>query len=154
MNRQIYEIIDKLSDILPEKRYNHSLGVMYTAQCLAMCHGISLDKAALAGILHDCAKYMNDVNIIQYCKNNNIEVSESEMLSPQLLHSKLGMIFARDVYGITDDEILSAIRYHTTGKPMMSALEQIIFIADYIEPNRKTVKNINIIRKTAYEDLD
>ena len=103
---------------------------------LAMRYGQDLDQAELAGLLHDCAKYFNDEEIIKKCRKHGIEVSEAELRAPAVLHAKYGAWLAKNRYGVSDPEILSAIRWHTTGKPDMTTLEKIIFIADYIEPNR------------------
>ncbi len=82
-------------------------------------------------------------------------VSEVELQNPAaLLHAKAGSFLARKKYGVTDDDILNAIKYHTTGRPEMSKLEKILYIADYIEPGRKHAANLLQIRKMAYQDLD
>ena len=84
----------------------------------------------------------------------NIEISSIERENPELLHSKAGSIIAKEKYGISDESILSAIFWHTTGKPGMTALEKIIFLADYIEPNRCNIPNIERIRELAFTDID
>ena len=71
-----------------------------------------------------------------------------------LLHAKVGAVYAKDKYGVEDEDILNAITYHTTGRPAMSLLEKIVFIADYIEPYRDPLLNLDEIRKIAYENLD
>ena len=83
-----------------------------------------------------------------------IPVSDSERQDPELLHGKLGAYYAKKKCGVTDEEILSAISYHTTGKPGMTLLEKIIFVSDYIEPNRRMVPELPEIRKEAFTDLD
>ena len=107
-----------------------------------------------AGVLHDCAKYMEDKEILEKCDKHHISCSEAERKMPHLLHAKLGVYYARKKYGISDEQILSAIRWHTTGKPSMTALEKIIFIADYIEPGRKMVPDMEKIRRVSFLDLD
>ena len=117
-------------------RYEHTLGVSYTAMALAMRYGQDLDQAELAGLLHDCAKYFNDEEIIKKCRKHGIEVSEAELRAPAVLHAKYGAWLAKNRYGVSDPEILSAIRWHTTGRANMTTLDKIIYVADYIEPRR------------------
>ena len=154
MNEAITSYMKKLSAILSEKRYNHSVGVMNTAIELAKTHNADEEKAAIAGILHDCAKYMKSEELYNYCIDNDIALTEAETKAKQLIHSRLGMTFARDIYGVEDEEILSAILYHTTGRDNMTKLEQIIFVADYIEPNRKYLDGLEYIREVSYKDLN
>lgn len=148
------EMKEKLSKKLHAKRFEHSLGVEYTASCLAMVHGADVEKALIAGLLHDCAKWLGSAEKIEKCKKHGLMVSEVERNNPELLHAKLGAYYAKTKYGISDDEILSAITYHTTGRPNMNLLDKIIFVADYIEPNRRPLPEIDEIRKEAFEDLD
>ncbi|MCR5202390.1 MAG: bis(5'-nucleosyl)-tetraphosphatase (symmetrical) YqeK [Lachnospiraceae bacterium] len=139
---------------LKKKRYIHSVGVMYTAMNLAMRYDYDIEKAGIAGILHDCAKEYDDDEMIKLCEKNKIEITETERKAPYLLHAKLGAYMAKHEYGIDDEEILSAITWHTTGKPEMTLLDKIIFVADYIEPSRKKTDYIDSIRKYAFTDLD
>ncbi len=150
----ITEIKKSLEKVLSSKRYEHTLGVEYTASCLAMRHGADLEKARIAGLLHDCAKYLSSDQKIESARKYGMFVSEYEKKNPELLHAKLGACFAHDVYGIEDPEILSAITWHTTGKPDMALLDKIIYIADYIEPNRNQAPNLRTVRKLAFSDLD
>ena len=151
---ELLGIQEKLRSVLKKKRFEHTLGVRYTAGALAMCHGVDLKRAQLAGLLHDCAKHYTDEQLLQTAKKNNIEVSSAERRSPQLLHAKMGALLAKQEYGVEDEKILNAIRFHTTGKPDMTDLEKIIFIADYIEPNRRMLEQLPKCRKLAYENLD
>ena len=152
----------EMEQTLERKRYEHTLGVAYTAANLAMVHGVDVEKALIAGMLHDCAKCMSHHKQISLCRKNKMMLSEieTENRSP-LLHAKAGSCLARKKYGITDEEILQAISYHTTGRPHMSPLEKVIYIADYIEPGRERAKrsyadvqSLQEVRKTAYQDLD
>ena len=144
----------KLKEKLPAKRFEHSIGVEYTAGTMAFMYGVDYEKALIAGLLHDCAKYVPNDKKIQKCKKRGISVSECEYHNPELLHAKLSAIYAKEKYGVTDEEILSAIECHTTGKPEMSALDKIIYIADYIEPMRNKAPNLSRVRETAFRDLD
>lgn len=148
------ELIRKnLKKNLTPDRYVHTMGVAQTCQCLAMSLGADLDRAYMAGLLHDCAKCIPDEEKIKKCEKNNIPISEIERKSPYLLHAKLGAFVAGKKYLITDEEILSAIECHTTGKPEMTELEMILFVADYIEPGRNKAANLYEIRKEAFGDI-
>jgi predicted HD superfamily hydrolase involved in NAD metabolism len=153
-DKTLLKIRKKLKKEIDESRYNHTLGVMYTASCLAMAHGIDPYPAQLAGLLHDCAKCIPDKQKFQMCEKYNIVLTQSEIANPKLIHAKLGAYLAQKEYGISDPEIQSAIRYHTTGCPNMTLLEKIIYIADYIEPNRATLPNFPEVRRLAFSDID
>jgi predicted HD superfamily hydrolase involved in NAD metabolism len=127
---------------------------MYTAAALAMCHGADVEKAQVAGLLHDCAKCIPNDKKLKLCKRYNIPISEAERKAPYLLHARLGAYIAEKKYGISDPEILNAIVYHTTGRAAMSLLEKVIFIADYIEPMRSKAANLDEVRHIAFQDLD
>ncbi len=154
MNEQIPYFRQRLQDKLPPMRYEHSLGVAYTAMALAMRYEYDLDRAEVAGLLHDCAKYYTDGEIIKKCRKHEIPLSEAELQTPAVLHAKYGAWLAEHRYGVSDPEILSAIRWHTTGKAEMSLLDKIIYIADYIEPRRDKAPDLPRMRKLAFEDLD
>ena len=144
----------KLAKYLDEDRYAHTLGVMYTCAALAMVHDCDLIVAQTAGLLHDCAKCIPNKKKLKMCSEHNIPVSDFELGHPFLLHARLGAYIAHEKYGIDNQEILSAINYHTTGRREMSLLEKIIYIADYIEPKRDKAPNLAVVRKLAFEDLD
>ena len=144
----------KLQKALTENRYRHTLGVTYTACSMAMVYGADLTQARMAGLLHDCAKCIPNSEKISICKKKNLDVTDFELEHPVLLHAKLGVYVARNQYGVLDDAVLDAIRWHTTGKPEMTLLEKIIFIADYIEPNRTKQPHLPEIRKAAFTDID
>lgn len=148
------KIEKKLRKILDRERYRHTVGVMYTAAALAMAHQTDMEQAMYAGLLHDCAKCIPNETKLQLCEEYNIPIRESERRCPFLLHAKLGAYFAEHEYKVTDSMILHAIQVHTTGEPDMNTLDKIIYIADYIEPNRDAAPNLSEIRKLAYEDLD
>ena len=150
----IQKIKKQLSKSMDHKRYEHTLGVAYTAVSLAMCHGEDIVKAELAGLLHDCAKCLDNDKKIHICEKYNITISESEQRNPFLLHAKVGAHLAEKKYHIEDQDILNAVLYHTTGRPAMSLLEKIIYIADYIEPRRDQAPDLDIIRKLSFHNLD
>lgn len=150
----IEDITDKLKKKLTPGRFTHTMGVAYTAACMAMRFGEDMEKAYIAGLLHDCAKCIPDEEKIRRCEENKIEITASERVNPSLLHAKLGAWYAWHKYDVHDDAICSAIRYHTTGRPYMTTLEKIIFVADYIEPNRNKAPNLEKIRRICFENLD
>lgn len=136
-------------------RYTHTLGVSYTAAALAMAHGEDMENAMTAGLLHDCAKSMHGSELVAICEKGHLSMNTAERSNPTaLLHAKAGAYLAEHKYGVTDGDILNAIRYHTTGRPDMSKLEKIIYIADYIEPGRKQLAELEMIRRIAFQDLD
>lgn len=147
------DIYKDLYNRLDGRRFMHTLGVAHTAACLAMSLGLDTDKAYMAGLLHDCAKYMSDKEYLTYCHKHDIDVSDIEKENPALLHSKVGADLAHERYDIEDEEILNAIRWHTTGHPGMTVLEEIIFTADYIEPNRTHDPELMDIRQEAFTDI-
>jgi predicted HD superfamily hydrolase involved in NAD metabolism len=148
------EIEEKLKKELTENRYRHTMGVTYTACALAMVHGANLSQARMGGLLHDCAKCIPNSEKIEICKKKKIPVSEFEIEHPVLLHAKLGAYLAKKEYGCDDQAVLDAITWHTTGRPAMTLLEKIVFVSDYIEPNREKQPNLAEIRKLAFTDID
>ncbi|MCR5331426.1 MAG: nicotinate-nucleotide adenylyltransferase [Lachnospiraceae bacterium] len=155
------EFMMKMESLLSPHRFTHVKNVAKTAVKLARTYNADMDKAYIAGLLHDCAKYLDDEQMLQVAEEYNIELEEVEKASLQLVHAKIGAVFAREVYGIEDEDILNAIRYHTTGRPNMSLLEKIIYIADYIEPGRKrdisdpqAARMLELARSFASVDLD
>jgi predicted HD superfamily hydrolase involved in NAD metabolism len=153
-NMDLHDIRKKLKKELDKERYEHTKGVMYTAGCLAMAYEYSIDKAMLAGLLHDCAKCIPNDEKIRICKQKNVLITQAEYENPTLLHAKVGAIFAEDKYEVHDPEILHAIKVHTTGEPDMNLLDKMIYVADYIEPKRDKAPHLEYIRKLAFENLD
>ncbi len=154
MNERNEEIKKKIKKILDKDRYQHTLGVAYTAACLAMRYGADMESAITAGLLHDCAKCIPTDEKFRLCSKYGIELTEFEKKNSALIHAKLGAYLAENKYGIEDRDIIDAVRTHTTGEPAMSLLQQIIFTADFIEPRRDQAPNLSEIRQMAFEDLD
>ncbi len=155
MPQDSLEKIDrKIRKELDEERYRHTISVSYTASALAMCYETDLYSARLAGLLHDCAKCIPNDKKIRLCERYKIPVTETEKKAPQLLHAKLGAYLAKVRYGVTDPAVIGAIRWHTTGKPDMTTLEKIIYMADYIEPHRNKAPSLETVRFVAFRDLD
>ena len=137
---------------LKPKRMPHVLGTEQEAVRLAEKYGADVTKARIAALLHDCTKKLDMDEQLAMCRQYAIPLDELEQKALKLLHSKTGAAIARDVFAV-DDEIYNAILYHTTGKPDMTLLEKIIYLADYIEPTRD-FPGVETLRKTVYEDLD
>lgn len=144
----------KLKTKLDKERFEHTIGVMYTAGSLAMRYGYDVQSAMLAGLMHDCAKCIPNDKKIAMCEKHNINITDLERANPFLLHAKLGAFLAMHKYRIRDKEIISSILNHTTGKPNMDLLDKIIFIADYIEPGREKAPYLAERRKIAFIDID
>ena len=150
----IARLRDKVKQRQTAKRFEHTLGVAYTAACMAFTLDVPPLKAELAGLLHDCAKCYTDKELISMCQHDKVELTSEELASPAVIHAKYGSFMAEHEFGIADSDILNAIRFHTTGRPDMSTLEKLIFTADYIEPLRDKASNLNEARRLAFTDLD
>ena len=137
---------------LKPKRMPHVLGTEQEAVRLAERYGADVTKARIAALLHDCTKKLDMDEQLALCKKYHIPLDELERKALKLLHSKTGAAIARDVFAV-DDDVYNAIMYHTTGKPDMTLLEKIIYLADYIEPTRD-FPGVEALRRTVYEDLD
>lgn len=127
----IEDIKKYLKETLTEERYLHSLGVAECAEILAKKYGLDRDKAYLTGLIHDCAKCMSKEESLEIMQN--LELCDGEITNPKTYHAPVGAYIAQRVFNINDDEILSAIRWHTLGKVDMTTFEKIIFLADKIE---------------------
>ncbi len=154
MNDKILDLQKKMKKKLNEYRYEHTLGVMYTSAALAMRHGIDLEQALLAGLLHDCAKCYSDEKKFELCEKYGVGLTEVERQNTALIHAKLGAVLAREKYEIDSEDVCHAIETHTTGAPAMKPLQQIVFIADYIEPHRDRARHLDEIRYVAFQNLD
>lgn len=139
MKEIILNLRDDLKEKLSPQRYEHTISVSFICTALAMRYGADLEQSELAGLLHDCAKYYGDGNIIKKCEKQNIFLTSDELKAPVVLHAKYGAWLAEHKYGIEDKEVLDAIRWHTTGRPDMSLLEKIVFTADYIDEIRRQI---------------
>lgn len=147
----IKEIETDLSNKLSKKRFIHTLGVVNSAMYLAKKYGANIEDAHLAALLHDCAKEIPLLEMRDLVAD--LPCDQDMLHSSALLHGLAGMVLANTQYGVTNPDILEAIRVHTTGKENMSKLDKIIFLADYIEPNRK-FPGVNDIRLAAEQSLD
>lgn len=146
-------ILETLRAELKPGRYTHTLGVAETARHLAPRFGIAPERAYLAGLLHDCAKYMAPEKARKLIRENIADADKSELETEALLHAPAGSVVARNLYGVRDPQILSAIRKHTLGDGHMTPLEALIYIADFIEPNREDFPGLSEVRALAEKDI-
>ena len=148
------EIENDVKSVLSEYRFTHSLGVAKKAIELAKIYGVQEEIAKKVGIAHDIAKEMTDEEMIEYAKVNNIRIDEIETVKPSLLHGKIGADIAAKKFGFTQD-MINAIKWHTTGRENMSMLEKIIYVADKTEENRKGTRfNLEKSRELSTQNID
>ena len=145
------KIKEWLKNNLNEKRYIHTLGTADCAKELAQQYGLNEDKAYLAGLLHDCAKCFSNEKLLDII-HEHLNVEECEMLNYKTLHAPVSAYIAETEFGITDTEILSAIRWHTLGKLDMTDFEKIVFISDKIEPNTRDKEYSDKIRELLVQE--
>ena len=138
---------------LSERRYRHTLGVLETALLLAARHGVNLRKTYLAALLHDYAKELTEEEKRTLCKKFAVPLDSVQERYISLIHGRLSAELARREFNIQDTEVLEAISYHTTGRAGMGILEQIIKIADNIEPNRPKYPGLETIKSLANTNL-
>lgn len=153
MNKKINDYYILAQNTLSERRYIHSANVAKAAVRLAEKYGADSTKAEIAGILHDITKEQNVENQLQIAKSGGIILDDVCQKSPQLLHAITGMVYCRDVLGIDDEDILNAIRYHTTARTSMSLIEKIIFIADFISDERD-YPDVDVMRAECEKSLE
>jgi predicted HD superfamily hydrolase involved in NAD metabolism len=139
-------------ETLSEKRYGHTLRVADTARDLARVHGLDEDRTRLAALLHDAARETGPEEFLRLANEWNLPVGEPERQSPKLLHGPVAAELAKRELGIGDEEILEAIRAHTTGKPLMGPFALVLYVADKIEPARE-YPSVERLRTLAREDL-
>ncbi len=144
------ETIDWLKKHLDTERFEHSIGVAETASELAEMFNLDKERAYTAGLLHDCAKKFSKDEMLKIMESLPIE--ECEMINPKTYHAPVGAYIAKTEFGIKDEEILSAIRWHTLGKLNMTDFEKVIFIADKIEPRTRPQMYIDAIRPKLFEE--
>jgi len=144
-NKTEEEIKDWLKLNLDDERFEHSYGVAETSVELAKRFGVDVEKAYIAGLLHDCAKCLPKEKQLEII-TKLLNVEECEMINPKTYHAPVGAYVAKTEFGVDDKEILSAIRWHTIGKLDMTDFEKVIFVADKIEPYTRPAEYINAIK--------
>ncbi|MFC3882996.1 bis(5'-nucleosyl)-tetraphosphatase (symmetrical) YqeK [Bacillus songklensis] len=137
---------------LTEHRYIHTIGVMETAIELAKRYGADVKKAELAAIFHDYAKFRSKEEMREIIIDQNM-AQDLLVHNTELWHAPVGAYLVEKEAGVTNSEVLNAIRYHTSGRPNMTLLEKIIYVADYIEPGR-IFPGVQEVRELAKQDLD
>lgn len=142
-----------LKENLNEERYEHSLGTAECARELAERFGLNTDKAYFCGLIHDCAKCIPN-NDLKSLICNCSDLCEGELQNPKTYHAPAGAIIAKKKFNVCDDEILSAIRWHTLGKTEMSDFDKIIFLADKIEKRTRPIEYREPIEKALEKGLD
>ncbi|MCR5808023.1 MAG: nicotinate-nucleotide adenylyltransferase [Clostridiales bacterium] len=152
MPERISAIKSRLAAVLNKKRLNHTMLTVLEAVKLAYCYSVDTEKARLAALLHDCIKLPNK-ELIRYCDEHCYDITEEERRNPYLIHARLGAVLAMEEYGVTDAEVLQAIKNHTLGRVGMSTLDKIIYVADKIEPSRD-FDGVDEIREVAYRDIN
>lgn len=154
---QITDRKNEFKTLIKEKlktdRYVHSLNVADSAKYLAVKYGEDKDKAYLAGLLHDVMKNASDFESLSVIYKAGIEMTECEKANKKLWHAIAGAAFVKTELGITDEDFINSIRYHTTARRGMSLLEKIIYVADYISAER-SYPDADVMRNLADKDLD
>ncbi|MBQ1947737.1 MAG: bis(5'-nucleosyl)-tetraphosphatase (symmetrical) YqeK [Clostridia bacterium] len=147
-------VLSYLQEHVKPKRIEHTFGVAETAREMAVRFGCDKEKAELAALMHDAAKYMPEDEAFSLCEQAGITLDTHTKNEPELLHAPAGAALAKICFGVTDEDIINAVLYHTVGRCGMSVLEKIIYLSDIIEPTRKPFDGIETIRETAKHDLD
>ena len=147
------EIKSYLKDNLKPSRYGHTLGVVKTAIELAEIYNEDKQKAEIAALCHDIAKNMSYEDMLKVIEEENLKLSNDEKNSKELWHSIIAPIMAKRIFEIEDEDVLNAMRWHTTGRENMSNLEKIIYLADLIEPSRN-FQGIEAIRDISRKNLN
>ena len=147
------QILERLKEMLTYHRFTHTLGVANTAQRLAANCGVDPMRSRLAGLLHDCAKSVPLEEMREMVLKNLPDMDAEELETRAILHAPAGMVMARDVFGVRDASILSAIRKHTVGDGQMSPMDALIYVSDFIEPGREPFPGLEKARKLAEKDI-
>lgn len=150
---EILALKEKTRKMLTPSRFEHTEGVLSEVERIAKACGADLDKAKIAALLHDITKKYTQEEHVELCRENGVTLTEIEKNEPKLLHQITGAIVAKQEFSIDDEEILSAIRYHTTAKPNMTPLEKTLYLADFTEPGR-TYEGVDMLRQVIYSDIE
>ena len=148
------QVLAWLADNVPPSRIKHILGVEEMATDLASHYQIDKQKAAIAGLMHDLAKYFKPQKLLEMAQVAGVEIDPVSAATPHLLHADVSAIVARDTFKVTDTDVLNAIVNHTLGRPAMNELSCIVFLADTLESGRGNTPELDNLRKTCYQNLD
>ncbi len=148
------QVLAWLAENVPPSRVNHILRVEQMATELAVHYQQDVTKAAVSGLMHDLAKYFPPQKLLEIARKEKLEVDEVMEATPHLLHADVSAIIARDTFGVEDEEVLQAIANHTLGRPGMSVLSCILFVADSLEPGRGDTPELENLRVISRENID
>jgi predicted HD superfamily hydrolase involved in NAD metabolism len=146
-------VLTWLESNLPRPRLAHSLRVEAMAVDLAQHHGLPLEQAAQAGLMHDLAKYFKADTLLSWARAAGLDLDPVDRAHPHLLHAEVSALVAEQVLGMDQPEVLAAIANHTLGRPAMAPLSCIVFLADSLEPGRGDRPELNHLRQISYDDL-
>ena len=147
------DYVNIIKPMMGERRFKHSVNVSIEAMRLAEKYGADVDKAAVAGILHDITKEVDFQKQLQIIESGDIILSDVEKSTNKLWHAISGSVYIQTELGITDTDIINAVRYHTTARAGMSKLEKVIFLADFTSAERD-YPDVDVIRKKADISLE
>ena len=147
------QVLTWLADNVPASRLQHILGVEQMSVELARHYHLDVENAAQAGLMHDLAKYFKPTILLQMAKDEGIEVDPVCEATPHLLHADVSAIVARNQFGMQDEAVLQAIRNHTLGRPEMSGLSCVVFVADTLEPSRGNTSELEALRQVSLQNL-
>ena len=147
------QVLEWLSVHVPTSRVKHILRVEKMAEELAIYYDLNCEKAKLAGLMHDLAKYFSPQILLQMAKSEGLEIDSVSEVCPHLLHADVSAIVAKQEFGIEDPEILAAVANHTLGYPAMNQLSCIVFLADTLEPGRGDTPELEHLRKLSKANL-
>ena len=148
------QVLAWLADNVPPARIKHILGVEEMCIDLATHYYSDKQKAAIAGLMHDLAKYFKPQKLLEMAQAERLEIDPVSAATPHLLHADVSAIVARDTFKVTDSDVLNAIANHTLGKPGMNELSCIVFLADTLEPGRGNTPELAHLRKLSFQNLD
>ena len=146
-------VLTWLADNVPASRIQHILGVEQMSVELARHYHIDVEKAAWAGLMHDLAKYFKPSVLLQMARDEGIEVDPVCEANPHLLHADVSAIVAKNKFDMQDEAVLEAIALHTLGRPGMSLLSCVVFIADSLEPGRGNTPELEALRQVSFSNL-
>ncbi|WP_413166501.1 bis(5'-nucleosyl)-tetraphosphatase (symmetrical) YqeK [Capilliphycus salinus ALCB114379] len=151
--QQRNQVLNWLKDRVPSSRIQHILGVEKMADDLAIDHQLDRTKAQIAGLMHDLAKYFHPQILLETAIAEKLPLDDILKNHPHLLHADISAVVAREEFGIEDREVLNAIANHTLGKPEMSPLSCVVFLADTLEPGRGNTDELEALRALCYQNL-
>nr|WP_250121918.1 bis(5'-nucleosyl)-tetraphosphatase (symmetrical) YqeK [Chroococcidiopsis sp. CCMEE 29] len=147
------QVLAWLADRVPQSRLDHILRVEQMAVELAGHYNLDVEKAAQAGLMHDLAKYFKPLKLLEMAQAEGLEIDPVSEVNPHLLHADVSAIVAKDAFEVKDEEVLQAIANHTLGRPGMSSLSCIVFLADSLESGRGNTPELEALRQISYQNL-